>query len=241
MPRILLAACVLAVVGAFRQPEVGIQSKILHRVSESDTYTDEGLAPALVDTSPPAAQVAASPSGPDVGVTAPLGYWDPLDVMEQYADDRDLSKKFRKSIAEAEMKHGRVAMLAFLGIFVGEKYNLFFDHTITGPAIYQWQKMVEYYPPAQIGIVWLIAMAECETIIKFWDKPAETFKSPTGIASLKEGFTPGDYGFDPLNIKPKKPEALKTMTNKELNNGRLAMLGVAGIVAQELVTKTSVF
>ena len=84
-------------------------------------------------------------------------------------------------------------------------------------------------------------MAEYETIMKFWDRPAEILKSPTGIASLKEGFAPDDYGFDPLRIKPKQPDALKTMTNKELNYGRVAMLGVAGIVVQELVTGTSVF
>lgn len=222
----------------------GLRSKFALGGSESDVSTDGVSVTTVVNahaSADPAPPVAASPNGSDVGVTAPLGYWDPLGVMEQYADDSRLSKKFKKSIAEAEKKHGRVAMLAFLGIFVGEKFNPFFDHTITGPAIYQWQKMVDYYPPAQVGIVWLITMAEYETIMKFWDRPSETLKSPTGIASLKEEFAPGDYGFDPLRIKPKQPDALKTMINKELNNGRLAMLGVAGIVAQELVTGVSVF
>ena len=31
------------------------------------------------------------------------------------------------------------------------------------------------------------------------------------------------------------------MKTKELNNGRLAMLGVAGIVAQELITDKAIF
>merc|ERR1712048_1515810 len=47
---------------------------------------------------------------------------------------------------------------------------------------------------------------------------------------------PGDLGFDPLGLKPKKAEDLKVMQAKELNNGRLAMLASAGIIAQELVT-----
>jgi hypothetical protein len=41
--------------------------------------------------------------------------------------------------------------------------------------------------------MWLIATIEYEIIMMPWDKLAETFKSPTGIASLQEGFAPGDY------------------------------------------------
>jgi light-harvesting complex I chlorophyll a/b binding protein 1 len=47
--------------------------------------------------------------------------------------------------------------------------------------------------------------------------------------------------FDPLGLKPKLATDFKTIQTKELNNGRLAMLGVAGIVAQELVTGQSIF
>jgi hypothetical protein len=38
-----------------------------------------------------------------------------------------------------------------------------------------------------------------------------------------------------LGWKPKDAAAFATMQTKELNNGRLAMLAVAGIIAQELV------
>ena len=40
---------------------------------------------------------------------------------------------------------------------------------------------------------------------------------------------------DPLGLKPSDPAELATLQTKELNNGRLAMLAVAGIIAQELV------
>jgi hypothetical protein len=45
-----------------------------------------------------------------------------------------------------------------------------------------------------------------------------------------------DVGFDPLGLKPTSPAEFKEMQNKELNNGRLAMIAVAGMVGQELAT-----
>ena len=65
------------------------------------------------------------------GQTAPLGFWDPA----QFTLDTDESQY--KVYQEAELKHGRIAMLAFLGIIVGENFNPLFDHQITGPAIFQ--------------------------------------------------------------------------------------------------------
>ena len=47
---------------------------------------------------------------------------------------------------------------------------------------------------------------------------------------------PGDLGFDPLGLKPTNDKDLKSMATKEINNGRLAMVGIAGMVAQELVS-----
>lgn len=41
-------------------------------------------------------------------------------------------------------------------------------------------------------------------------------------------------------MKPKDPAKLLTLQNRELNNGRLAMIRKAGMVAQELVTRTGV-
>merc|ERR1712151_36140 len=50
------------------------------------------------------------------------------------------------------------------------------------------------------------------------------------------GTAPGDYGWDPLGLKPKNAQEFKNLQNKELNNGRLAMLAAAGWIAQEQAT-----
>jgi len=57
----------------------------------------------------------------------------------------------------------------------------------------------------------------------------------------KKDRLPGELGFDPLGLKPKDPAELKTIQTKEINNGRLAMLAVVGILMQELVTQQKTF
>ena len=44
-----------------------------------------------------------------------------------------------------------------------------------------------------------------------------------------------------MGLKPKDEAGLKEMQTKEINNGRLAMLAVAGMTVQELVTGTTLF
>merc|ERR1711971_462235 len=66
------------------------------------------------------------------GALAPMGFWDPAGFAER-ADESNL-KRYR----EAEVTHGRVAMLAVVGFLVGEAVegsSFLFDSQITGPAI----------------------------------------------------------------------------------------------------------
>jgi light-harvesting complex I chlorophyll a/b binding protein 4 len=51
-----------------------------------------------------------------------------------------------------------------------------------------------------------------------------------------DGSLPGDNGFDPLALG-ENPENLKWYVQAELQNGRWAMLGVAGIIIPEALTK----
>jgi hypothetical protein len=50
-----------------------------------------------------------------------------------------------------------------------------------------------------------------------------------------ENYYPGDIGFDPLGLKPTSAAEFKSMQERELSNGRLAMFAVAGFCAQEIV------
>merc|ERR1719269_273846 len=121
---------------------------------------------------------------------------------------------------EAELTHGRVAMLAALGFVVGEQLEdsssfLLFDGNITGPAIGRYQQLGQgFWEPL------LLAIGVCESyrVAVGWATP-----QGNGFNQLKENYVPGDLAFDPLGLKP-----------KELNNGRLAMIAIAGFVAAEL-------
>jgi len=162
---------------------------------------------------------AASISPEDLpGVTEPLGFWDPAG----FSKNADRVVAYRR----AELKHGRVCMLASLGIIVQEAFHPFFD--FWGEE--QWVSSVaSHFSPTARANFWPA----------FWIMAAG-HELATSLADY-EGKDVGDYGFDPLGLKPEDPEELLTLQNKELNNGRLAMHAAAGAIVQELLTGKSVF
>ena len=56
-----------------------------------------------------------------VGDCAPLGFFDPLGFS------KDASPETMKKFREAELKHGRVAMLAAWGMITADKFHPLFD------------------------------------------------------------------------------------------------------------------
>jgi hypothetical protein len=161
------------------------------------------------------------------GVLAPVGFFDPLGFAEK-ADEATM-KRYR----EAELTHGRVAMLATVGFLVGEKVegsSFLFDSQITGPAITHLAQVPVLF---WVLLATAIGAAEQTRAEIGWVDPKDVPVARPGL--LRTEYTPGDIGFDPLGLKPTDPEELKIMQTKELQHGRLAMLAAAGFMAQELV------
>merc|ERR1719240_2114857 len=166
------------------------------------------------------------------GITAPLGFFDPLGFSTTVTGGKLLFYR------EVELKHGRVAMLASLGMLVGENFHPLFGGDIDVPAYLAFQQTpLETFWPA---VVAAIAIPEIFSIFTF-ENPAEQNPLIGEYWKMKADHEPGDLGFDPLGLKPKDPKKLKEMQNKELNNGRLAMIAAAGMIAQELATGQKLF
>merc|ERR1719399_1779612 len=133
-------------------------------------------------------------------------------------------------LREAELAHSRVAMLASAGFLVQEKFHPLFSGD-GGPAIDQ----IPALPVWVWGVMLAgIGAAEQTRIAKGWQKLDPTTK--TASQTLRDGYVPGDLDFDPFNIKPKNPEKLRLMQERELANGRLAMFAAATFLLQEAVT-----
>ena len=237
---IVLIVATAAVASAFspaRSARVGVtglrmsETPAPESTTDGESVSEEAAAPVAA----PEPVVPAFNPKLEAGVTAPFGFFDPIGLCPEDA------KNFRK-FRESELKHGRVAMIAFLGLLFGEKLGFIFGDKITGPAIFQYQQAETLLNAWTYNVLGLALAVEGFNIIKGWQDFSESYDE-VGIAGLKgaDEYTNGDLSFDPLGLKPDNESDLKKMMNKELNNGRLAMLGTAGIVAGELVSGGKTF
>lgn len=165
------------------------------------------------------------------GSTAPVPYFDPVGFAQfcTYAE----MKRYR----EAEVTHGRVAMLAAVGIPVAESFHPLFGGGVVGPAIDHLGQVRAVAPEFFEALVLCIGIAETGRALVGWAPPNE-FK---GKQFLKQEYYPGNLGFDPLRLRPQTAHEYDDMQTKELQHGRLAMLGTVGMVAQEIVTHKPLF
>ncbi|CAN0021257.1 unnamed protein product [Heterosigma akashiwo] len=168
---------------------------------------------------PPAPVQRAAPSG-DVssfeGILEPAGFWDPLGLSA------DRSYETLQWWRAAELKHGRVCMLACLGIWTQAVLSLPDPVFADGSnAIESLNKLAAERPQAIIQILLAIGAIEVNSFM------------------ASEGKEAGDLGFDPLGYKEKYD--FNEKRTKELQNGRLAMLGAAGMLTQNALTGQGVF
>lgn len=211
-----------------------LQTLALTAIDASNRGTGMRNVVAMAANLPSQSRAALSQLGKDVvvkaatiskdsmaGATAPFGFWDPMGFAAT------VNGETLAFYREAELKHGRLGMIASLGFMAGETFSPLLGAD-SGAMAKLWGKALPAVPEQFWGAI-VVAAAFVELSMlnaQEWDE------------SLTE---PGDFGWDPLGVKPKDAKGLMEMQNKELNNGRLAMLAAAGMIAQELVTGEKIF
>ena len=177
------------------------------------------------------------------GISQPFpNMFDPLGLSKKV--DLKTLKKYR----ESELKHGRVAMLAVLGVLVQELgFTPFFNtpeydteqYVDLGPAAFQFQALERTEPFVITYLLILIGITEAVSITRGWDSRENTVGM---VAGIRDDYVTGDLQFDPLGLgKFKSEEEFIVARTKELNNGRMAMIAWVGMMAQELVTHQKIF
>lgn len=140
------------------------------------------------------------------GAMAPLGFFDPLGFCPP-GDEGNF-----RQLRAAEIKHGRVAMLASVGLLAQSFIRIpAFGLQFAPSGI----KAAVSIPSSWFCTLVLFGAMVMELL--FWKEDPR-----------KE---PGDFG-DPFGLGMYDVE----MRNRELNNGRFAMFATAGIIASELAT-----
>lgn len=177
--------------------------------------TPSRIAPVQADASTSPSGVEMSPAIPFLprpmnlkGMTGDVGF-DPLGISELGIP--------ADWLRESEIKHARVCMLAFVGYVTT-------DLGIKLPGeIHQISSLQAH----DAGVAW-----GGMTQILFWLLALEAI-SFVGILEMLTGSgrKPGDFGFDPLQFsKSSKKEYFELA---ELQNGRLAMLAISGVITQD--------
>lgn len=141
-------------------------------------------------------------------------------------------------LREAELKHGRVSMLATVGFIVSQFVSLPMFTTIhvndsnAAPGAVGTSAMLQII--LSIGIV--------EGISNKGNITMDTMLFTTTTTGTTTDRMPGDLGFDPLNYKKKTsgPDMIK-LQMQELKNGRLAMLAIGGMIHHNFVTGEPLF
>jgi len=155
------------------------------------------------------------------GVQAPTGYWDPFGLVE--GGDQFTSSARSKFLRRrgVELKHGRVAMLACLGYIVPYFNRLPGSLTLDGskPFADVPEGIKALYEVPALGIAQIFLLCGCLEFGPFKNDPEN----------------PGDFGWDPLSLKPDDPAEFRKKQNAELANGRLAMLASVGFLAGDII------
>jgi light-harvesting complex I chlorophyll a/b binding protein 1 len=129
-------------------------------------------------------------------------------------------------LREAELKHGRICMMAWLGFVAVD----------LGFRVY----------PAPEGFEGLTSITAHDAAVEqggmsqmlLWFSLLEVFDTVAVIQMLEgSGRAPGDFGLDGGFLKGKSEKEIETMKLKEIVHCRLAMFAFSGVVTQAVLTQ----
>ena len=142
-------------------------------------------------------------------------------------------KKYR----EAEIKHGRLAMLATVGWPISELFHPYLSTITQNTNLLSFNNKV---PSILNGGFEKINPIFFMSIIVFASS-IESIVLNNDYNNYFDYRIPGDFGFDPLNFYTNKSEFTKrNLELKELNNGRLAMLAITYFAFSEFITNNPI-
>lgn len=151
--------------------------------------------------------------------------FDPLNC----STDIETLRRYR----EAEIKHGRLAMLATVGWPISELFHPYLSYITHRPNLLSYNNKVPSILNGgleKINPIFFMAIIIFTTTIE----SSELYRTD-------ENYIPGDLDFDPLNFYKNKSEFTKrNLELKELNNGRLAMLAITYFAFNEFITNNPI-
>jgi len=149
--------------------------------------------------------------------------WDPMGFSKLYDRNFDFNMVMTyphvQWLREAEIKHGRICMLAFTGMVVQQ-----WAHIPGLPVQPDWTLALDTFYADKIGALGIVQISVFAMLVE-----GRWSSHDAWIGQMDR--EPGDLGFDPLKLTKKPGFDLKKRQLSELKNGRLAMIGVASMAA----------
>ena len=198
MRAVILAIC-LSAASAF------MGAPVAHRAAGKSSMS-------MVTKSP--AEVGNQGGMDQLGITSPIGYWDPWGFNTS-------PEKFYR-YRQVELKHGRIAQAAMLGLLVQENFRFPGAIDLEGTQFADIPNGLAALPAVPgfgwVQIVFLVGVLEAGPFRQTPDKPI------------------GDFGVKYFGVKYPDGDIKADKLNKEINNGRLAMMGFLGAIVEDKIT-----